>query len=76
VDHFEGFNGISEDGKNMTCTQRIKGLDVTLALTDEFYVAGLANTHMVLGVQWLYSMGDILMNYQEMMMAFRDKGGQ
>ena len=41
------------DGYNMTCAQRIMGLDVTLGsymLTDEFYVVDLANTHMVLGV--------------------------
>jgi hypothetical protein len=55
------------DGYNMTCTQRIRGLEVTLGnytLTDDFYVMDLADTHVVLGVQWLYSLGDIHMNYQ------------
>jgi hypothetical protein len=35
-------------------------LDVTLGnytLTDDFYVVDLADTHVVLGVQWLYSLG-------------------
>jgi hypothetical protein len=41
------------DGYNMTCTLRIRGLDVTLdnyTLTDDFYVVDLADTHVVLGV--------------------------
>jgi hypothetical protein len=31
---------------------------------------------MVLGIQWLYSLGDIKMNYQIMRMDFRDKQGR
>jgi hypothetical protein len=60
-------------GYNMACTQRIEGLDVTLGnymLTDDFYVIDLADTHVVLGVQWLYSFGDICMNCQDMRMEF------
>jgi hypothetical protein len=45
-------------------------------LIDDFYVVDLANTHVVLGVQWLYSLGDIRMSYQDMRMEFQDKGGQ
>jgi hypothetical protein len=54
------------DGYNMTCTQRMRGLDVTMGnymLIDGFYMVDLADTHVVLGVQWLYSLGDIHMNY-------------
>jgi hypothetical protein len=53
----------------MTCTQRIMGLEVTLGnytLTDDFYVMDLEDTHVVLGVEWLYSWVDIHMNYQDM----------
>jgi hypothetical protein len=32
-------------------------------LTNEFYVVDLVDTNVVLGVQWLYSLGDINMNY-------------
>jgi hypothetical protein len=48
------------------CTQRIKGLEVTLGnytLTDKFYVVDLADTHVVLGF-----LGDIHMNYKDMRM--------
>jgi hypothetical protein len=68
-----------EDGYNMTCTRRIRELDVTLGnytLTNYFYVVKLADTNVVLGVQWLYSLGEFKMNYQEMRMEFVDTRGQ
>jgi hypothetical protein len=39
-------------------------------LTDDFYVVDLADTNIVLGVQWLHSLGEITMNYQVMEMKF------
>jgi hypothetical protein len=66
------------DGYNMTCTQRIKGLEVKLrkyALIDDFYVMDLADTYVVLGVQWIYLLGHNCMNYRDMRMEFKDKGG-
>ena len=54
-------------------------MEVTLGnytLIDDFYVVDLADTHVVLGVQWLYSLGDICMHYQDMRMEFQDKGGK
>jgi len=63
----------------MTFTQRIRGLDVTLGnytLTYDFYVVDLEDTNVLLGVQWLYSLGDFKMNYQDMRMEFMDTRGQ
>jgi hypothetical protein len=76
---FEGFNVVVAYGYNMMCTQRIRELEVTLGnymLTDNFYLMDLADTHVVLGVQWLYYLGDICMNYKDMSMEFKDKDGQ
>jgi hypothetical protein len=67
------------DGHNITCTWRIRGFDVTLrnyTFTDDFYVVELVDIDVVLGVQWLYSLGDFKMNYQEMRMEFIDIRGQ
>jgi hypothetical protein len=53
AEDFEGFNVVVADGYNMMCTQRIRGLEVTLGnymLTDDFYIMDLADTHVVLGV--------------------------
>jgi hypothetical protein len=39
TEEFEGFEVVVADGYNMMCTQRIRGLDVTLGnytLTDDF----------------------------------------
>jgi hypothetical protein len=45
-------------------------------LTVEFCVVDLEKKHVVLGFQWLYSLGDIHINYQDMRMKFMDKEGQ
>jgi hypothetical protein len=47
-----------------------------LTLNDGFYVVDLAYTHVVKIFEWLYSLGDICMNYKDMRIEFWDKGGQ
>jgi hypothetical protein len=52
TEEFEGFKVVVVDKYNMTCTQRIRGLCVTMGnftLIDEFYVVELADTNVVLG---------------------------
>jgi hypothetical protein len=39
-------------------------------LTDDLYVVDLVDIDIVLGVQWLHSLGEITMNYQVMEMKF------
>jgi hypothetical protein len=54
-------------------------LDVTLGnytLTDDFYVVELADTNVVLGVQWLYSLGKHSINYQAMELEFKGVDGK
>jgi hypothetical protein len=56
------------DGYNMTCTQRIRGLEVTLGnytLTDDFYVVDLADTNVVFGSSVVVLTGRFNMNYQD-----------
>jgi hypothetical protein len=70
---FEEFNVVLADDYNMMCTQRIRGLEVTLGnytLTNDFYVMDLVDTHVVLGFRWLYSLGYIYMNYKDMRTEF------
>jgi hypothetical protein len=62
----------------MTCLDMIPYLEVKLSnytLTDTFYVVDLSDTDAVLGVQWLYSLGEIGFNYQMLTMSFRDASG-
>jgi hypothetical protein len=54
------------DGYTMTCLDMISDLKVKLGnytLTNTFYVVDLSDTDAVLGVQWLYSLGEIGFNY-------------
>jgi hypothetical protein len=72
---FEGFHVAVADGYTMTCLDMIPGLEVKLGnytMTDTFYVVDLSDTDAVLGVQWLYSLGEIGFNYQTLTMSFRD----
>ena len=40
-------------------------------MTDSFYVVDMADTHVVLVVQWLYSIGKYTTNYRAMEMEFQ-----
>jgi hypothetical protein len=75
---FEGFHVAVVDGYTMTCLDMNPDLEVKLGnytLTDTFYVVDLSDTDDVLGVQWLYSLGEIRFNYQTLTMSFRDTSG-
>jgi hypothetical protein len=49
-------------------------LDVALGnytVTDDFYVVELPDTNIILGVQWLVSLGKHYVDYQAMELEFR-----
>jgi hypothetical protein len=78
TEEFEGFHVAVENGYTMTCLDMVPDLDINLGnyiLTDTFYVFDLSDTDAVLGVQWLYSLGEIGFNYQTLTMSFRDASG-
>ena len=57
---FDGFTVIIPSKNSVDCTKWIPKLQVTLGnhtITDNFYVVNVADTNVVLGVQWLYSLG-------------------
>jgi hypothetical protein len=43
---------------------------------DTFYVVDLSNTYVVLGVQWMITLGKITTNYQTLGMGFIDRDGK
>jgi hypothetical protein len=78
TEEFEGFHIAVADGYTMTCLDMIPYLEVKLGnytMTDTFYVVDLSDIDAMLGVQWLYSLGDIGFNYQTLTMSFRDANG-
>ena len=45
-------------------------------MTYSFYVVDVEDTHVVLGVQWIYSIGKYTTNYQAMEMKFQGPDGK
>ena len=79
--HTESFDGFSvaAAGHTMECSQRIPKLKVTLGnytVIETFYVVDVPDMNVVLGVQWLYSIGKYSTNYQTMEMEFTGAKGQ
>ena len=62
---FEWFNVVVASGHCMPCTPKIPQLDVALGnyiVTNDFYVVELPDTNIILGVQWLVSLGKNYVN--------------
>ena len=45
-------------------------------MPDSFYVVNVADTNVVLGVQWLYSIGKYTIDCREMEMEFKGPDGK
>ena len=59
----------------MECLEKVLDLEVNLGnytVRDTFYVVDLSDTDVVLGVQWMITLGKITTNYQTLEMGFRD----
>lgn len=72
---FDGFSVTNGNGKLTWCKRMVEGLKLRLenyTLEYNFYVLSLGDTHtMVLGVQWLYTLGDIHFKYQKLKTRFQ-----
>jgi hypothetical protein len=63
----------------MPCDMYIPGMKLTLGrhdLSHEFYVMDLPDTNIILGVQWLSTLGPITTNYKTMEMSFNEESGK
>ena len=66
-------------GAQQECNRWIPDLQVNIGdytVKDNFYVVNVADTNMVLGVQWLYSIGEHSMNYQIPQISFNNAKGK
>jgi hypothetical protein len=76
---FEGFCVEVAGGHTMPCDRYILGMKLTLGkhdLAQDFYVMDLPDTNIILGVQWLSTLGKITTNYKTMEMSFTTKDGK
>ena len=73
IEEFEGFTVVVVGVRRMECTRRIPKLYITLGnynLIDDFFIVDVPDTNVVLGVQWLYSIGKYSTDYKTMEMEF------
>ena len=62
----------------MQCTQYVPTLQVTMgnySMTDHFFVVDLPGTNLVMGVQWLYSLGRVTTDWKQLVMEFTEPDG-
>ena len=63
----------------MPCNKYIPRMNLTLGRHDpaqEFYVMDLPDTNIILGVQWLSTLGPIITNYKTMEISFAEESGK
>jgi hypothetical protein len=76
---FEGFLVIISGENTLNCTKYVPRMTLSLGnytVTDDFFVVKVLDTNVVLGVQWLYSLGKYTTNYQTMEMEFQGQDGK
>jgi hypothetical protein len=76
---FEGFKVEVASGSSMPCNKYIPGMKLTMVwhdLVHDVYVMDLPKTNIILGVQWLDTLGPITTNYKTMEMYFTEEGGR
>jgi hypothetical protein len=79
IEEFEGFDVAVADGHTVECLDRVPDLEIKLGnytVRDTFYVVDLSDTDVVLGVQWMITLGTITTNYQTLEMGFRNRDGK
>jgi hypothetical protein len=76
---FEGFDVVVAGGCRMPCTKKIPQLNVALGnytVTNDFFVVEVPDTNIILGVQWLVSLGKHSVDYKAMELEFRETDGR
>ena len=69
---------ITPGNHSMDCSKWNPTLQVTIGdhtMTNSCYLVNEYDTNLVLGVQWLYSIGEHKVNYQILEMKFQDSKG-
>jgi hypothetical protein len=76
---FEGFRVEVAGGHTMPFDRYIPGMKLTMGKHDmaqDLYVMELPDTNIILGVQWLSTLGPIATNYKTMEMSFTKENGK
>jgi hypothetical protein len=67
TEEFDRLDVVVTDGHTVECLDRVSDLEIKLGnytMRDTFYVVDLSDTDVVLGIQWLITLGNLTTNYQ------------
>ena len=76
IESFNGFSVLVPGDQTMMCARYVPELSVmmgTYTLTDHFFVANIPDTNMVLGVQWLITLGKVTTDWKALEMEWDDE---
>ncbi|KAH9288810.1 hypothetical protein KI387_032927, partial [Taxus chinensis] len=78
-DNFEGFDVTIAGGLTLPCKKKVNQVNILFGeytLCDDFYVMDLKDNNVVLGMQWLHSLGRVTQDVEAMELSFQHKGKQ
>eukprot|EP00253_Pinus_taeda_P001460 PITA_01460 len=73
---FDGFSVLVPGDQTMVCACYVPELSVTMGtytLTDHFFVVNIPDTNIVLGVQWLITLGKVTTDWKALEMEWDDE---
>ena len=79
IEVFEGFSVEVASGCTFPCMKKVLWFNVEISnysMTNDLYVIELVETNVVLGFQWLSTLGKISQNYQTMKMGITAVDGK
>ena len=76
TDTFEGFSVLVPGDRKMQCMRYVPSLSFsmgTYTLIDHLFVVDIPNTNVILGVQWLITLGKVTTNWEALQMEWVEK---
>eukprot|EP00253_Pinus_taeda_P004466 PITA_04466 len=76
TESFDGFSVLVPGDQTMMCAHYVLELSVTMGtytLTDHFFVVDIPNTNMILGVQWLSTLGKVTTDWKTLEIEWDDE---
>ena len=76
TESFDGFSVLVPRDQTMMCARYVPELSVTMGtytLTDHFFVVDIPDTNMILGVQWLITLGKVTTDWKALEMEWDDE---
>jgi len=75
TERFDGFSVLVPRDQTMVCARYVPELSVTMGtytLTDHFFVVDIPDANMIIGVQWLITLGKVMIDWKALDMEWDD----